>query len=73
MIFTSKHFSNYLGPTAAAIMADIANEKVKEWLSKAPVVHGYIHDDGYILMDSGETGSVKAKLVCIEDNTKEKK
>lgn len=58
---------------AAGMCAERANAKLQEWLSKAPLVYGYVHDDGYILMDSGETGSARAKLVCIEDNTKEKK
>lgn len=46
-----------------------ANERLRERLEKAKEVTGYMHSDGYFILDSspqnGDTHS--ARLVCIEE------
>ncbi len=62
-------------PRTYARLAEFVNLRLREKLEKAPLVDGWFHDDGYILMDRAgdrikdwhpENGiAVSARLVCI--------
>jgi hypothetical protein len=54
--------------SADAIAAGV-NRELRERLEKAKQVYGFLHTDGYMLIDSHKGGSEThtARLVCIEE------
>lgn len=67
-------YGDGIPPTAEQI-AKRANQLLAEKLEKAPLVEGFTHPDGYILMDrpgdmrlpAGDSKPHTARLVCIEE------
>lgn len=63
--------SENIQKTTAGLAARVANRKLEEWLSQAPVVYGGPTLANIYSIQQSKINTFKAKLVCIEELPKE--